>query len=73
MDYAVHFVKANGAPKPKVFKLKRITLPAKSSATFEAKISFAPMTTRKHYPGRHRIEVLANGEAFPLGEFQVRA
>lgn len=73
VDYAVHFVKANGAPKPKVFKLKRITLPAKSSATFEAKISFAPMTTRKHYPGRHRIEVLANGEAFPLGEFQVRA
>lgn len=73
VDYVVHFVKANGEPKPKVFKLKRVTLQAKGSANFAAKISFARMTTRKHYPGRHRIEVLANGEAFPLGEFEVRA
>ena len=73
VDYVVHFVKANGAPKPKVFKLKRITLQAQGSASFAAKVSFARMTTRKHYPGRHRIEVLANGEAFPLGEFEVRA
>ena len=72
VDYAVHFVKASGAQRPKVFKLKRITLPAKGSVAFDGKVSFAPLTTRKHYPGRHRVEVLANGEAFPLAEFEVR-
>jgi hypothetical protein len=38
----------------------------------QGKVSFAQMTTRRHYPGRHRIEVLVNGVAFPLGEFEVR-
>jgi hypothetical protein len=69
----VHFVKANGASRAKVFKLKRITLVAKGSASFEGKVSFAQMTTRRHYPGRHRIEVLVNGVAFPLGELEVRS
>jgi 3-methyladenine DNA glycosylase AlkC len=73
VDYAVHFVKANGAPRPKVFKLKRVTLAARGSVELTGRISFASMTTRQHYPGRHRIEVLANGEAFPLGEFELRA
>jgi 3-methyladenine DNA glycosylase AlkC len=72
VDYAVHFVKANGASRPKVFKLKQVALVARSSARFEGKVSFAQMTTRRHYPGRHRIEVLVNGVAFPLGEFEVR-
>jgi hypothetical protein len=30
------------------------------------------MTTRQHYPGRHRIEVLVNGIAHPLAEFALR-
>ncbi len=73
VDYAMHFVKANGTSRPKVFKLRRITLEANESASFEGKVSFAPMTTRQHYPGRHRIEVLVNGVAFPLGELEVRS
>jgi 3-methyladenine DNA glycosylase AlkC len=71
VDYAVHFVKANGSARPKVFKLKRVTLKARGSVELAGRVSFATMTTRQHYPGRHRIEVLANGEAFPLGEFEV--
>lgn len=72
IDYAVHFVKANGTTRPKVFKLKQLDLPAKGSATLEGKVSLAPMTTRKHYPGRHHIEALVNGVTFPLGEFNVK-
>ncbi|MGH2708583.1 MAG: hypothetical protein ACRDJK_09855 [Actinomycetota bacterium] len=30
------------------------------------------MTTRRHYPGRHRIDLLINGVAHPLAEFEVR-
>ena len=72
VDYAVYFVKANGSPRPKVFKLKRVTLPARGSVELGGRVSFASMTTRQHYPGRHRIEVLANGEPFPLGEFELQ-
>lgn len=72
VNYAVHFIKANGTSRAKVFRMKRTSLAANASARFEGKISFAPMTTRRHYPGRHRVEVLVNGVAFPLGEFQVR-
>jgi 3-methyladenine DNA glycosylase AlkC len=72
VDYAVHFVKANGGLRPKVFKLKRFTLGANGSRSFEGKVSFARMTTRRHYAGAHHIEALVNGVAYPLGEFEVR-
>jgi 3-methyladenine DNA glycosylase AlkC len=73
VDYAVYFIKANGEQKPKVFKLKRTTLAPRERARFESSVSFAPMTTRKHYPGIHRIDVLINGEPRPLAEFKLQA
>lgn len=71
VDYVVHFVKARGESRPKVFKLKRILLEPNGSVSLRAKVSFASMTTRRHYPGRHRIEVLTNGVAHPLGAVDV--
>ncbi len=29
------------------------------------------MTTRKHYPGTHRVEVLLNGQPTLLGDFEL--
>ncbi len=72
IDYAVHFVKANGGTRPKVFKLRRIALPPRGRVALASSISFQDMTTRQHYPGRHRIELLVNGIAHPLAEFEVR-
>ncbi|MCA9644153.1 MAG: DNA alkylation repair protein [Polyangiaceae bacterium] len=71
LDLVVHFVKANGATRPKVFKLKRLTLPSGGSATIESRVSFASMTTRKHYAGSHPFEVVVNGVAHPLGTLEV--
>jgi 3-methyladenine DNA glycosylase AlkC len=73
VDYAVHFVKSNGGTRPKVFKLRKIALPAGESVELNGSISFKDMTTRQHYAGRHRIEVLVNGVPHPLAEFEVRA
>jgi hypothetical protein len=67
VDYAVHYVKANGKTSPKVFKLSTVALPSRGKATLRASLSFREMTTRKHYPGIHRLEALVNGVAFPLG------
>ncbi|HYC79250.1 MAG TPA: DNA alkylation repair protein [Planctomycetota bacterium] len=71
VDLAVHFVKANGKASPKVFKLNRVTLPPRGVATFATRISLAVHTTRKPFPGAHRIDVLVNGAAFPAGSFEV--
>ena len=73
VDFAVFFVKANGRANAKVFKLKTIKLAAGESVHLSKKISLAKMTTRKLYPGIHRVEVIFNGVAEPLGSFQLIA
>ena len=68
-DLRVFYMKANGKTAPKVFKLKTVELAAKASLHFEKKLSRANLTTRKHYPGTHRVEVLLTGRAIAIGEF----
>ncbi len=71
VDYAVHFIKANGTTAPKVFKLSPVTLPAGGTAHLRGSVSFRQMTTRKHYPGPHRLELSINGVSFPLGSIKL--
>ncbi len=71
VDHAVHFIKANGTTAPKVFKLSPVTLPAGGTAQLRGSVSFREMTTRKHYPGSHRLELLINGVSFPLGSIKL--
>jgi hypothetical protein len=72
VDYRVHFVKADGSTRPRVFKLKEIELPPGAAAPMSAKISLRQMTTRTHFPGKHTIEIVINGVAVAAGEFVVR-
>ncbi len=71
IDYRVHFVKANGKTSPKVFKLKTINLEPYEAVDLNKSFSLVNMTTRKHYPGKHRIDIILNGEVKKLGEFQL--
>jgi 3-methyladenine DNA glycosylase AlkC len=71
VDIAVHFVKASGIVRPKVFKLKRVTLPARGRVDLKTSISLAVHTTRKPRPGRHAIDVIVNGTATRVGSFDV--
>ena len=66
-------IKANDATAPKVFKLSSLTLPAGEMATLNASVAFRQMTTRKHYPGVHRVEAVINGRLTALGEFLLAA
>jgi len=36
-------------------------------------LALTQLTTRTHYPGLHRIELLVNGHAYPLGVFHITA
>lgn len=61
IDYAVHHVKSDGSLSPKVFKCKAIMLAPGQSHTIERRHAMRPITTRRYYPGEHRIAVLVNG------------
>ncbi|HNV26642.1 MAG TPA: DNA alkylation repair protein, partial [Nitrospira sp.] len=73
VDLRVHYVKANGTHSPKVFKLKTVALAPKETIRFSKSLALTQLTTRTHYPGLHRIELLVNGHVHPLGEFHVTA
>jgi 3-methyladenine DNA glycosylase AlkC len=72
VDFCVHYVKANGQTRAKVFKLKTLELAPGQSAQLSKKLSLAEMTTRKHYPGKHRVDVILNGQRQLLGNFELR-
>jgi 3-methyladenine DNA glycosylase AlkC len=71
VDFRIHYVKANGSTSPKTFKLAALNLAAGETARLSKSVSLKEMTTRKHYPGLHRIEALINGQAMPVGEFRL--
>ena len=67
----VHFVKARGQTHPKTFKLKTVELAPHQAITVRKIISLATMTTRRHYVGPHRVEIVLNGQKSALGMFQL--
>jgi 3-methyladenine DNA glycosylase AlkC len=71
-DLVIHFVKARGTGA-KTFKLKALELAPGEQALLGKKISLKQHTTRKHYPGEHRLEALLNGQRIPLGKFRLRS
>ena len=74
IDYVVHFRKADGSLAPKVFKkLATRTLGPGGSAAFTHRRSFAPVTTRVHYPGEHAIELQVNGVRHGRATFRLDA
>lgn len=72
VDYAVHYIKSNGIPKPKIFKLKTFTLAPDEEICLSKNLSFKPITTRRYYPGTHSLELFVNGKSYAETEFVVR-
>jgi hypothetical protein len=54
-----------------VFKLKSVELAPGAALHFGKKLLLADLTTRKHHPGRHAVEVLLNGRAVALSTFDL--
>jgi 3-methyladenine DNA glycosylase AlkC len=72
IDYAVHYVKKNGAASRKVFKLREITLPPTGSVELSISQTIRDFTTRKHHAGHHRVELILNGEPLAEGGFELK-
>jgi 3-methyladenine DNA glycosylase AlkC len=70
-DLVVHFIKSNGKPSPKTFKVKAVDLGPRETMALRKSIRLLQLTTRKHYPGLHRVEALLNGKRVKLGQFSL--
>ena len=73
LDYAIHHRLKDGRLSPKVFKGKAVTLPPGEGLAIERRHAFRPITTRVHYPGEHRVEILVNGESLAGAAFTLAA
>ena len=71
VDYVVSYPGANGKLRPKVFKLKKLVVEGQKSARLEGRVSLVDLTTRKHHPGEHRIQLRVNGVDFEVGTFEL--
>ena len=61
LEYAVDFVKANASASRKVFKIGERRFEPGERARIERRHRFTDFSTRRHYPGPHRITILVNG------------
>ncbi|MEU3186766.1 DNA alkylation repair protein [Streptomyces sp. NPDC006923] len=71
VDYLVHHRKANGALRPKVFKLTTRTLEPGQSVTIARRHSFKKISTRTYYAGEHALEIQVNGSVAGRGAFRL--
>lgn len=71
VDFRIHFVKAHGKTNPKVFKLSAIDLAPCETIHMRKTVSLSDMTTRKHYVGTHKVDVVLNGRTRSLGAFEL--
>lgn len=71
VDYAVFHVKADGTARPKVFKLKQLTLAPGAAVELEKRHTFTRLTTRRYYSGRHTVDVRVNGTSLGKRSFEL--
>ncbi|MBB3589947.1 3-methyladenine DNA glycosylase AlkC [Rhizobium sp. BK529] len=69
IDYAIYHMKADGTLSPKVFKWKTVTLAAGEDHVVQRRHAMRPITTRRYYPGEHRVVILINGAETASGAF----
>ena len=71
VDYAIDYVKKTGSTASKVFKLSMLNLAGQGQASLGRSQQIRQLTTRIHYPGRHCVHVLVNGERLASTHFDL--
>jgi 3-methyladenine DNA glycosylase AlkC len=71
IDYVVHHVRANGGSSPKVFKGWKLALGAGEQRALSKRHSLRPVSTRRLYPGAHRVELMVNGQVLAQASFEL--
>jgi len=71
LEYGVDYMKANGKPNRKIFQISELSMNANQTKQYSKRHSFADVSTRKHYPGKHAITLIVNGMERGTLEFEV--
>lgn len=61
LEYEVNYVKKNGSLSKKVFQIGEKEIDKNERLEITKKIDFKDLSTRKHYPGEHKIQLIVNG------------
>jgi 3-methyladenine DNA glycosylase AlkC len=72
IDYIIHFQASKGSPRPKVFKIKKASLEKGDSLRIQKRHPLRVMSTKKLYPGIHKITIQINGKVYEGGEFLLK-
>ena len=62
LEYALYYLRQNGAYGKKVFKISEKSLAAGETLKVNKKQSFRLITTRKFYPGKQFVAIIVNGK-----------
>lgn len=72
LEYAIYYVKHLQKTSRKVFKISERSIEAGQSIAIVRHQSFKPITTRRYYPGIHRVAVICNGKELAESCFELR-
>jgi 3-methyladenine DNA glycosylase AlkC len=71
IDFTIYYRKKLGDLSPKVFKLKEVSIAAGETVSFKKSQRMQDFTTRKHYPGKHKLIVTINGKNLAEKSFEL--
>lgn len=73
VDYVVHHVKQDGTTRGKTWKGWRLRLAAGEERGVQRSHSLRAVTTRRDYPGVHRVDLVVNGDVVATASFDLRS
>ncbi len=71
LEYGIYFRLANGNLSRKVFKISEKVYKRQSESVVNSKHSFRIITTKKFYPGEHKISIIVNGIESAFANFNI--
>ncbi|MFI5203349.1 MAG: DNA alkylation repair protein [Flavobacteriales bacterium] len=71
IDFTIYYRKKLGELSPKVFKLKELTLGPGETISIRKTHRLQDFTTRKHYPGTHKLVITINGKSLAEKKFEL--
>ncbi|WP_111977746.1 DNA alkylation repair protein [Algibacillus agarilyticus] len=72
IDYIIHHQKSNGSTSPKVFKWRTTSITPTKTLQIEKRHAIKKITTRTYYPGKHRLEIVINGQSVAQADFDLK-
>lgn len=72
LEYSIDFITSTGKISKKVFQIREKVMDGDTSEIIKRFQRFSDLTTRKHFPGRHRLAIILNGQEVGSAEFLVK-